>query len=572
MAKRRKPVETKREETGAVIKRGRHLIKVALVYPNTYQAGMSSLGYQTVYHLANQVDTVACERVFLPDPKSRDREIKSQETGLRLNQFDLILFSISFENDFFNLVRILTDAGIPLRSSKRNHNHHPLVVAGGVACFLNPEPLAPFMDLFLLGEAEPFLADFFKLFADTDRATLLQTVESELPGAYVPATREPILYPREGETPAPKPAQPPVQVQYLEHLEETLTCSRILASQAAFKDTFLIETLKGCPHGCRFCTAGFIYRPPRIYPVETILSAMDEAAAQTHKVGLVSSAVLDHPEIHTICSHGRDLGLTLSFSSLRAAKLDEKILDLMAQGNVKTATIAPEAGSDRMRRIINKKLVREDILAAARKLVDNGIINLKLYFMVGLPFEQREDVQAIVDLAQDIKAVFLEASRAKKKIGTITLSVNPFIPKPCTPFQWAPMMDKKELEFRLNLIKNGMKKTANVKVQTESLKKARINALLSLGDRRCADILEAALDKGWSPAMREYKSYVQEVVETEKSLEAPLPWDVLNHRITDKFLRREYEKARIEKQSRACPMKACHRCGICMEIPSPSGS
>ncbi|MCG8533212.1 MAG: hypothetical protein MI749_21505, partial [Desulfovibrionales bacterium] len=232
--KKRRRADAPRKEKGAVVKRGRHLLRVALVYPNTYGAGMASLGYQTVYHLANEIKSVACERVFLPDPGSQKAKIKSVETGLPLDQFDLILFSISFENDFFNLVKLLTDAGIPLRSSDRNHLHHPLVVAGGVACFLNPEPIAPFMDLFLLGEAETFLSQFFDLYEGSDsKESLLATIEENLPGAYVPVKHSPIFY-----SPKKSPAFPdhPIQVQYLSHLEETQTCTRILTAQAAFKD------------------------------------------------------------------------------------------------------------------------------------------------------------------------------------------------------------------------------------------------------------------------------------------------------------------------------------------------
>ena len=560
--KKRRRAEAPRKEKGAVVKRGRHLLRAALVYPNTYGAGMSSLGYQTVYHLANGIDTLACERVFLPDPGPKKTAIKSIETGLPLDQFDLILFSISFENDFFNLVKLLKDAGIPLRSSDRNHIHHPLVVGGGVACFLNPEPIAPFMDLFLLGEAETFLSQFFDLYQGAEsRETLLATIEADLPGAYVPAHHPPIFY-----TEGKRPAFPenPIQVQYLSHLEDTQTCTRILTAQAAFKDTFLIETLKGCPHGCRFCTAGFIYRPPRIYPTATILAAMDKAAQDTQKVGLVSSAVLDHPEIHTICSHGKSLGLKLSFASLRADKLDEKILTLMAEGKVKTATIAPEAGSERMRRVINKKLTQTQILRATQKLVENGIINLKLYFMVGLPFEEAEDVQAIVDLALKIKDVFLETSRAQKKIGTITLSINPFIPKPCTPFQWVGMVEKKELERRLKIIREGLKRVPNMKVQTESLKQARINALLSLGDQNTADLLEKALEDGWPKTLKANPDYVNGVVHAPKSQDAPLPWDILNHRIRAKFLATELKRAEAEKEFKACPMVPCDQCRICM--------
>ncbi|RLB88657.1 MAG: radical SAM protein [Deltaproteobacteria bacterium] len=554
------------EEKGAIIKRSKGLIKTALVYPNTYKAGMSSLGFQTVYRLANQVENIACERVFLPDPRQKVRQIKSLETGLSLDKFDIILFSISFENDFLNLIQLLKETGIPLRSSDRNHIH-PLVVAGGVACFLNPEPIAPFMDLFLAGEAECLLDIFFEQFKKAkNRATLLSTIESLLPGAYVPSQHLPILYSR----PPIAPPSPPstIDVQYLDTLDRVKTTTTIMTSQTAFKETFLIETLKGCPHGCRFCTAGFIYRPPRIYPVETLYQAIDEAKDRAKKIGLVSSAVLDHPDIHLICQYARDRDLKLSFSSLRADKLTDQIIQILSESGVKTATIAPEAGSQRMRDIINKKITAKEILDAVKRLVDEGIINLKLYFMIGLPFETDWDVEEIVSLTLAIKAVFLEAAKKKKKIGTITLSINPFIPKPCTPFQWCAMTPEKVLKHRVDIIRQGLKKTANVTTNFESLRQAKRNALLSLGDRNTADILESAAEYGWTRAMKMNKDYCDRVIYQEKprpEKNSPtLPWNILRHRVRDEFLATEFEKAEQEKESAACPMKDCRLCRICI--------
>ena len=577
MKKRRKPVRAPvrkpLKEQGAVVKRGRGLTKVALVYPNTYKAGMSSLGFQTVYRLANENETIACERVFLPDTREKTREIKSLETGLPLDQFDMILFSISFENDFLNLARLLRASGIPLRSSDRNHIH-PLVAAGGVACFLNPEPIAPFMDLFLLGEAECLLESFFSLFNEApDKTALLSSIETDMKGAYVPSAHTPILYPPAPPTPGPSENNKPIQVQYLKDVKNIRTTTAIMTSDTAFKDTYLVETLKGCPNGCRFCTAGFIYRPPRIYPLETICTAVDEAAEKTDRLGLVSSAILDHPQIEDICQYGRSKGMRLSFSSLRADKLNADIIGILADSKVKTATIAPEAGSQRMRNIINKKLNRSQVLDAAKALVDHGIINLRLYFMIGLPFETRDDVQAIVDLTHDIKSVFLEASRKKKKIGTITLSINPFIPKPCTPFQWSAMTPQTELKERVSIIRQGLKKTGNVVTNFESLRQAKVHALLSLGDRRAADLIEAALDKGWTQAMKKEKAYCEQVVFTEKphDLEKDrsytLPWDILAHPISDGFLRKEFLRAKNEKTFISCPMKPCSDCRICMADP-----
>jgi len=556
------------DEQGAIIKQGKGLIKTALVYPNTYKAGMSSLGFQTVYRLANDVENIACERVFLPDPRQKNKVIKSLETGLSLDRFDIILFSISFENDFLHLVQLLKETGIPPRSSDRNHIH-PLMVAGGVACFLNPEPIAPFMDLFLLGEAECLLEAFFDQFQNTkDRADLLSTIETTLPGAYVPSQHLPILYSNQDILYNFPPSK--IQVQYIDTLDQVKTTTTIMTSQTAFKESFLIETLKGCPHGCRFCTAGFIYRPPRIYPTKTIFRALDEATTRTKKVGLVSSAVLDHPDIHLICQYARDKDLKLSFSSLRADKLNDQIIQILSDSGVKTATIAPEAGSQRMRNIINKNITGKQILSATKRLVNAGIINLKLYFMIGLPFETNQDIEEIVSLTLDIKAVFLEASRKKKKIGSITLSINPFIPKPCTPFQWSAMTLESVLKERINIIRQGLKKTANVIVNFESLRQAKRNALLSLGDRDTANIIETAAEIGWTQAIKMNKAYCDRVIYQEKSIssekdsKAPLPWNILRHRVGDQFLSKEFEKAKQEKKSASCPMTDCSLCKICI--------
>lgn len=538
-------------EQGIIIKKGKGFIKTALVYPNTYKTGMSNLGFQTVYKIANQMSSVACERVFMPDPKQTARRLKSLESGLSLEQFDIILFSISFENDFHHLVQLLEEAGIPLRSPDRNHTH-PLVVAGGVACFLNPEPIAPFMDCFLLGEAECLLENFFDAFLkDPDRNSFLHTLEKKIPGAYVPGLHT-----------DKNPFQ--IKVQYLKNLENITTATNILTTDTAFKDTFLIETLKGCPHGCRFCSAGFVYRPPRVYPAKNIYAAIETARGKTDKIGLVSSAIADHPEITNICDYGLKHDFKLSFSSLRADKLTDDFIHALSTSKVKTATIAPEAGSPRMRDIINKKIDEHNILYATQRLVNAGIINLRLYFMIGLPFEHDTDVIAIVQLTKKIKSVFLEASKKKKKIGTITLSVNPFIPKPCTPFQWAVMEDEAILKKRVAIIRQGLKKIANVKINVESLRKAKIHALLSRGDQKTADIIESALKDGWSFAMKKNKEYCNSIIYQEKSVDTPLPWDFLDNRVKKKFLAKEFLKAKQEKKSASCPMIDCTRCNICI--------
>ncbi|SMC35655.1 Radical SAM superfamily enzyme YgiQ, UPF0313 family [Desulfocicer vacuolatum DSM 3385] len=549
-------------EKGQVFRGAGAGINIALVYPNTYRAGMSSLGFQKVFQLFNALEGMACERVFLPGKSTGPA--RSCETDRALGQFDIIAFSISFENDYSNVVTLLKNAGIPPRQNQRNLRH-PLVMAGGVACFLNPEPLAPFMDCFLLGEIENTLHLFLNsIQAAPFKQNLTHELAVEIPGLYIPSLYTPIydetLIFKGHEKHHPQTPDS-IEVQHVAHLENHQTVTGIISSDTAFKNTCLIETGRGCHHGCRFCSAGFIYRPPRLYPKEVITRSMNEASELTNRMGLVSAAVSDHPQINDICTWGIEHALNISFSSLRLDALTHELVETLMASGVKTATIAPEAGTQRMRNIINKKITRQDILGAVKTLIQGGILNLKLYFMVGLPFETDEDIEGIISLTLDIRNIFLEESKKKKKIGTITLSVNPFVPKPATPFQWLPMAPAAVLKKRTNHLKNSLKKIPNMKINCESPRMARINGVLARGDQRVATLIETAAQDGWSRAIsqKDLAHYLYRKIE----IKAPLPWDILDSGIKKSFLARELERAKKEKSTPDCPMIDCKKCGIC---------
>ncbi|MFH1147030.1 MAG: radical SAM protein [Pseudomonadota bacterium] len=538
---------------------------VALIYPNYYHVGMSSLGYQAVYSLFNRDPRIVCERVFLPE----EGPPLSIESKRSLKDFNIIAFSVSFENDYLNILKILNAAGIPLMAAERREEW-PLAVGGGVATFLNPEPLAEFIDCFLLGEAEELLPPFLDiihsgLLSGERKADMLARLASEMDGAYVPrfyeaaydaAGRLRTFAPKDGFPEKVKRRSVPVSVPPERH-------TAVLTPQTEFADKFLIEIGSGCSRGCRFCAAGFIYRPPRAWPEETILGAVDEKA-ESSEIGLVGVEIADPARMEHLCRELFARGKKISFSSLRADCLTPEILSVLKAAGLKTVTIAPDAGSERMRKVINKGLTEETILQAAERLTEWDILNLKLYFMIGLPTEKAEDVEAIIDLTKKIKDRVLRISRGKKRIGTMTLSINCFVPKPWTPFQWVGMEDLQSLETKRKTLNDGLRREGNVRVTFDVPKWAYLQAIFARGDRRTADFLRAALRTGnWNKAYKEVSLNPDFFVHREREGDELFPWDFIDHGINKSYLREEYEKALKGERTVPCRVGECKRCGVC---------
>ncbi len=564
-------------ERGTIRKDWGGKVRVALGFPNRYAVGMSNLGFQSVYQAMNRLEKLVCERFFYPEPedlpdlRSSPGSLLSVESQRPLRDFDLIAFSLAFENDYPNLIEMLALAGLPLRSTQRSAAH-PLMAAGGIATCLNPEPLAPFLDFFFAGEAESLLTPFWDLWLalqrrDLTRAEQLLTLAREIPGIYVPSLYQP-TYGEDGTLQSIEPlCGAPSRVVYQRaDLSSAAVCQTvILTPHTEFSNVALLEMGRGCGRGCRFCAAGFVCRPPRHHRADKLLSAAGQLLPATERLGLVSAAVSDHPEVLPLCQGLLERGAALSFSSLRADTLTPELLANLTRSQHQSLAIAPDAGSERLRKVINKNLNAEQIFSAVENLVDAGVLHLKLYFMIGLPTETQDDIQALVDLTKQIKHHVLQRSRGQKRLGTITLSVNAFVPKPFTPFQWVPFAGVKEIKERARWIRQALQKVPNVRVHFDLPKWAYIETLLARGDRRVGQFLEKLVTDGssWPQVLKNAPLNADFWVLRERRREELFPWEIIDHGIDRSYLWDEYQRGLNGLHSPACQPETCRRCGVC---------
>ena len=545
--------------------------KVAIVYPNTYFVGMSNLGLHIIYEEINLRNDSVCERIFLPEKKELEAYDKTKtplmsvETQRPMHQFDVVAFDVTFEMDYFHIPLMLRYGRVPIMGKDRTE-FDPIVIAGGPCATFNPEPFADFIDAFIIGEGEGIVSRVLDIIRDgkmegLDRHAILRQL-ANVSGVYVPSLYVPI-YSEDGAFKGYDIAEgvPKTIKRHFEMLTsggETV----VATNYTEFGAMYIIEVARGCGRHCRFCMAGYCFRVPRVRPLEILKEGVDRAEKLGKKVGLMGAAISDYPEVDELVTYIRSKDMRYSCASLRADSLTQAVVDGLADSGQKTITIAPETGSERLRRVINKGISEEHLKNAATLSAKSGIQHMRLYIMIGLPTETDEDIEAIVGLAERTQAHMAEVGCK----GRLTLSINPFIPKPFTPFQWMAMDHQKTVEKKLQYIKKALQKNRRIEVLVESPKEAYIQGVLARGDRRLGAVLAAcAADRGSKSFKSEMKAAgldMDDMNYRERSFDEFLPWSHLDMGMDEGYLEMEWKRSVDETYTPPC-VQGCKRCGVC---------
>ena len=545
--------------------------KVAIVYPNTYFVGMSNLGLHIIYEEINLHPSSVCERIFLPEKKELDAYDKTKtplmsvETQRPMHQFDVVAFDVTFEMDYFHIPLMLRHGRVPVTSEART-GFDPIVIAGGPCATFNPEPFADFIDAFIIGEGEGIVTAVLERIRKgrENGESREETIAglAQIDGVYVPVLYTPQYDDNKrfvGYDIAD--GAPKIIRRHFEPL--TSGGETVIATNfTEFGAMYIIEVARGCGRHCRFCMAGYCFRVPRVRPLDILKEGVDRAEKLGKKVGLMGAAISDYPEVDELVTYIRSKDMRYSCASLRADSLTQAVVDGLAESGQKTITIAPETGSERLRRVINKGISEENLRTAAQLSAKSGIQHMRLYIMIGLPTETDEDIDAIIGLAERTQAHMAEVGCK----GRLTLSINPFIPKPFTPFQWMAMDHQKSVEKKLQYIKKSLQKNRRIEVLVESPKEAYIQGVLARGDRRLGKVLAAcALDRGSKSFKSEMKKAGLDMDDCnyrERKFEDYLPWSHLDMGLRNGYLEQEWQRAVDEAYTPPC-MEGCKRCGVC---------
>jgi radical SAM family uncharacterized protein len=560
-------------------------VRIALAFPDVYEVGMSNLALPILYKILNDQPDVLTERVYAPwvDMEALLRQhnipLFSLETRHPLKDFDIIGFSLGYELTYTNVLNMLDLSQIPLFSHQRN-NSHPVIIAGG-SCVLNPEPMADFVDLFFIGEAEEAilkLLDVFRAYKGNKKQLLGKA--ANLPGVYVPSLYD-VAYHKDSTfasiTPKVPEAKLPIERQIVAELPQPVT-KPVVPHIKIVHDRGAVEIQRGCSRGCRFCQAGMMYRPVRELPEQQVIEAVSALISNCgyNEVSLVSLSTGDY---HNICGLIRQLSskyyhdnLTLSLPSLRLDASSIDLVESLPYRRKTTLTFAPEAGTERLRQVINKHISEEAMLDTFTAAFEKGWLNLKLYFMVGLPTETIDDVKGIVDLVTKTCQL---GKKLRNKPPRLRVSVATFVPKPHTPCQWLAQDTAEQLTPKHELLKQGLRRLG-VHLSWQDTKISQLEAVLSRGDRRLGKVIHKAWELGnkfdaWQECFN-YDNWLRAFQESgldpafyanrERPLDETLPWQHIDIGVTPAFLTREQMNMRKEKETTDCRYGSCNACGL----------